>query len=250
MRTLRKRDTRIPRRPLLWLAAALLFTLPPMFRALAFWVPVLFLIALAAKFWLEPRGYRLRSIAAQLVIAGIALIAIFATYGSIRGIEPGISIVALLMSIKILEAHTAREFQVMVMVGFVLCLCGFFLSQDLAIAFSLLISFVLLLAALIQFHRGATCAFSFPIRSALKLLLQATPLIVLLFLLFPRVSTGFRFQMAQGRDAASGFSGQLSAGSSKEELAQLLKDSAELCRQLSTRWLEITGRMSVSSGEH
>jgi hypothetical protein len=36
---------------------------------------------------------------------------------------------------------------------------------------------------------------------------------------------------------------QISAGSSKEELAQLLKDSAELCRELSTRWLEITERV-------
>ena len=30
----KKRDTRIPRRPLLWLAAALLFILPPLFDAL------------------------------------------------------------------------------------------------------------------------------------------------------------------------------------------------------------------------
>jgi protein-glutamine gamma-glutamyltransferase len=213
MKTPRKRDTRIPRRPLLWLAAALIFTLPPMFRGLAFWIPVAFLVALAAKFWLEPRGYRLRSKAAQLVAAGISLIAIFATFGSLRGIDPAISIIALLMSIKILEAHTAREFQIMAMMGFVLCLCGFFLSQDLAIAFSLLIAFVLLLAALIQFHRGAGCAFGFPIRAALKLLLQATPIIILLFLLFPRFSTGFRFQVDQGRDSAAGFSGQLSAGS-------------------------------------
>src|SRR5436190_941924 len=209
----KQKDIAIPRRPLLWLAAALLFVLPPMFGALAPWVPILFLVALVTKFWMDPRGYRLRSVAMILTSAAIALISILTTYGSIQGIEPGISIIALLMSIKILEAHTAREFQVMVMVGFVLCLCGFFLSQDLAIASSLLIAFVLLLAALIQFHRGATCAFSFPIRSALKLLLQATPLIVLLFLLFPRVSTGFRFQMAQGRDAAAGFSAQLSAGS-------------------------------------
>ena len=41
----------------------------------------------------------------------------------------------------------------------------------------------------------------------------------------------------------AGIAGQLSAGSSKEELARLLKDSAELCRELSTRWLEITGRV-------
>ena len=61
----RKRDTRIPRQPLLWLAAALLFTLPPMFSGLVIWVPTLLLLSLAAKFWMEPRGYRLRFAASR-----------------------------------------------------------------------------------------------------------------------------------------------------------------------------------------
>jgi len=41
----------------------------------------------------------------------------------------------------------------------------------------------------------------------------------------------------------AGAASQLSTGSSKEEVAQLLKHSAELCRELSTRWLEITQRV-------
>src|SRR5205085_9281408 len=111
MRTLRKQDMRIPRRPLLWLTAALLFTLPPMFGGLAFWIPTLFLITLAAKFWMEPRGYRLRSITFKAVLAAVTLGAIFFSYGSFKGIEPGLTLIVVLMSLKILEAHTAREFQ-------------------------------------------------------------------------------------------------------------------------------------------
>lgn len=37
--------------------------------------------------------------------------------------------------------------------------------------------------------------------------------------------------------------GQLSAQSDKEEIAALLKDGAELCRELNSRWLEITERV-------
>ncbi len=37
--------------------------------------------------------------------------------------------------------------------------------------------------------------------------------------------------------------GQLSANSTKEEVAALLKDGAYLCRELNTRWLEITERV-------
>ena len=69
-----KRDTRIPRRPLLWLAAALLFVLPPMFDRLAVWVPTLLLSAVATKFWMEPRGYRLRFLPLKLALVVAAVV--------------------------------------------------------------------------------------------------------------------------------------------------------------------------------
>jgi protein-glutamine gamma-glutamyltransferase len=213
MKILRKQDTRIPRRPLLWLAAALLFTLPPMFGALPSWVPLLFLIALAAKFWMEPKGYRLRSLVWKLVLVALILSLLFFSYGSLRGIEPGVSLIVMLTSVKILEAHTAREFHIMIMVAWILCLCGFFLSQNLAIALCLLIAFTLLLVALIQFHRGSSSAFWPPVHTAGKLLAEAGPLIILLFLFFPRLSTGLRFQIAPQRGASAGFSDRLSPGS-------------------------------------
>ena len=37
--------------------------------------------------------------------------------------------------------------------------------------------------------------------------------------------------------------GQLSTNSTKEEIAAILKDGADLCRELNTRWLEITERV-------
>jgi protein-glutamine gamma-glutamyltransferase len=209
-----RRDRSIPRRPLLWLAAALLFTLPPMFGALVRWVPYIFLLALAIKFWMEPRGYRLRFASLKLILAAAALFAIFASYGSLKGIEPGVSLLVVLMSLKILEAHTAREFQVMVLMGWVLCLCGFFLSQDFGIAVCLLTAFALLLVALIQFHRGSSPGvFWPPLGTTCRLLVQAAPLVVFLFILFPRINTGLRFEFRAIGSATSGFSDRLSPGS-------------------------------------
>ena len=37
--------------------------------------------------------------------------------------------------------------------------------------------------------------------------------------------------------------GQLSPQSTREELAALLKDGSELCRELNTRWMEVTERV-------
>ena len=207
------KDTAIPRLPLLWLAAALLFTLPPMFGNLASWVPFLFLFALLLKFWMEPRGYRLRSTVLKLILAAVTLGAIFLSYDTLKGIEPSVSLLAVLVSLKILEAHTAREFHVVVMMAWVLCLCGFLLSQDLAIALCLLVAFVLLIAALIQFHCGSSPgAFWLPLATTFKLLAQAAPVVVLLFLLFPRINTGFWLRIGDLHTARTGFSDRLSPG--------------------------------------
>lgn len=209
-----KRDTTIPRRPLLWMTAALLFTLPPFFDSLVIWVPFVFLISLALKFWMEWMGYRLRSVVLKLVLVAIAFAAVFFSYGAVRGVEAGISLLVVLMSLKILEAHTAREFRVMVLIGWMLCLCGFFLSQDLTTALGLLLAFALLVVALVQFHQGTSPGAVWPpVRTTCKLLLQAFPLVVLLFLLFPRINTGLRFELRFLRSPNVGFSDRLSPGS-------------------------------------
>jgi protein-glutamine gamma-glutamyltransferase len=213
IRSASKRDRSIPRRPLLWMAAALVFTLPPFFDSLAIWVPSLFLLSLALKFWMEPRGYRLRSVVLKLMLVATALTAAVVTYGSARSVETGISLLVVLMSLKILEAHTAREFRVMVLIGWMLCLCGLFLSQDFTTAFCLLIAFALLVVALIQFHRGAAPGVVWPpVRTTCKLLLQASPLVVLFFLVFPRINTGLRLDLRPFRSPNTGFSDQLSPG--------------------------------------
>ena len=41
----------------------------------------------------------------------------------------------------------------------------------------------------------------------------------------------------------AGTAAQLPASASKEEVVKLLKDASDLCRELNTRWLEITQRV-------
>ena len=195
------------------MAAALVFTLPPFFDSLAIWIPWLFLLSLALKFWMEPRGYRLRSVVLKLLFVATAFTTVFISYGSVRGVEAAISLLVVLMSLKILEAQTAREFRVMVLIGWMLCLCGFFLSQDFTTALCLLIAFALLVVALIQFHRGASPGAVWPpVGTTCKLLLQASPLVVLFFFLFPRINAGLQFELRPFRAANTGFSDRLFPG--------------------------------------
>jgi transglutaminase-like putative cysteine protease len=185
-----------------------------MFGTLAIWVPSFFLLTLTLKFWMEPKGYRLRSATWKLILAVVTLAAIFFSHGSLKGIAPGVSVLVVLMSLKILEAHTAREFQVMVLIAMVLCLCGFFLAQDLAVALCLLVAFALLLVALVQFHGGPSPGkIWLPLGVTCKLLAEAAPLAVLMFLLAPRINSGLRFEIRDGDSSVPGFSDRISPGS-------------------------------------
>ena len=209
-----KDSTVIPRRSLLWLAAALLFLVPTMLGHLAIWVPPLFLAVLLAKFWMEKKDRRLRSIVWKILLTIIGLGAVIATYGSPIGMEPGVSFLVVMASLKVLEAHTARDFHVLVMVGWLLCLGGFILSQEFTVALCVLAAFILLVTALVQFHRRRAPGGAFwpPLATAGKLLLQALPLVVILFLLFPRGMGGIRLRFPGAPADSAGFSGKLSAG--------------------------------------
>ena len=46
-----------------------------------------------------------------------------------------------------------------------------------------------------------------------------------------------------GAERLAGTAAQLPASAGKEEVARLLKDASELCRELNTRWLEVTERV-------
>nr|MDQ3625443.1 DUF3488 and transglutaminase-like domain-containing protein [Verrucomicrobiota bacterium] len=142
-------------------------------------------------------------------LGGIAL-----SYRSLIGIEPGLGILMILLSLKLLETNTVRDFQVLTLLGWFLCLCGLFFSQDLAMWLYLGAICLWLTASLIVFHCGsAPKARSQGLRVALVMSLQALPIVALLFLFFPRSYAGVRFQFSPSILGATGMSDRLTPGS-------------------------------------
>ncbi|HWB60762.1 MAG TPA: DUF3488 domain-containing protein, partial [Chthoniobacteraceae bacterium] len=204
----------IPRRPMLWLTTGLLFTVPPMIGTLSAWVWAAFAAALVAKFWMERRGWRLRSVLAKLALSGCILGGVKLTYGSLGGLEPLLSLFLLYVSLKVLEAHTARDFHIQALVGWLLCLSGLFNSQNLLPGIYAITGFVLILSAVVQFHRGASSRkpVSGPLLTSGALVLRALPVVTVLFFFFPRISA-FQFHLSRRSSAQSGMSGDLKPGS-------------------------------------
>ena len=200
--------------PLVGMCLCLLLAATPLFSRVAIWAAALLLVSAGARLHMNRRAARLPSLALKVVVFGLSAGGVALTYGTMVGVEPGMSVLIVLLALKVIETNGERDFQVLALLGYFLCLCALFFSQDLLLWLYVGAVFVLITATLVRFHRGAVAGGAArPIRIAATLLLQALPIIILLFVFFPRTSTGFRFQFSRSLLGTGGMSDRLSPGS-------------------------------------
>lgn len=199
--------------PLAGLFCCLVLAAAPLFMRIAGWAVALLLLAGAGRLYLNRRGARLPSLALKVLLFACSAGGIALTYGTMLGIEPGLTVLVILVALKMIETNGERDFQVLALLGFFLCLCALFFSQDLLLWLYVGAVFVLLSGALVRFHSGERSGVARPVWTALVLLLQALPIVVLLFIFFPRTSTGFRFQFSRSLIGSGGMSDRLAPGS-------------------------------------
>ena len=198
--------------PLAAIVLGLALAAAPLFGRVSGWTTALFFAACAARLLINRPGARLPSLPVKVLLFGLGFGGILLTYGAFVGIEPGLSGLLLLVSLKLLETNTVRDFQVIALLGFFLALCALFFAQNLGLWLYVLAVFVLLTAGLVHFHRGPGA--DRPGRSVqlgAVLLLQALPLVALLFAFFPRGSRQ-SVVFTQTPVTSGGMSDQLSPG--------------------------------------
>ena len=200
--------------PLTGVCLALVLATVPLLDRVAPWAVAVFAAAILLRLLVNRQRLRLPSVPVKLALLAIGLGGVAISYGGFIGIEPGLGVLLILLSLKLLETNTVRDFQVLVLLGWFLCLCGLFFSQELSRWLYLGAVGLLLAASLIRFHLGTSGGgFARPLGLVAKLVAQALPIVVLLFLLFPRNRGDFRFQFSRSVLGVTGMSDQLSPGS-------------------------------------
>lgn len=193
-------------RDTLFLLAVIGWTVLPHLTRLPWWCVALSALVLVWRAHLALANLRLPGrmpIAALLVVA--ALLTLWSEQ-SLFGKEAGVTMLVVLMSLKTLELRARRDALVVFFLGFFLVLTHFLYSQSLLTALAMLVSVWGLLTALVLAHMpvgkpslrqaGALAA-----RSALF----GAPLMVILFMLFPRIGPLWGVpQDAMGRTGLSG----------------------------------------------
>lgn len=165
---------------------------------------------------LPDRSHRLLWVLKHL-LALSTFVVVYRSYGGVIGRDAGIAMLILLIGLKLVELRTPREFLLTAFLGFFLLITTFFYSQNLPIALAALACTVLLLVSL---HNYALPADQPSLRAQAllvgQLLLHATPLMVIAFVLFPRPASPLWQLPKDARGAVSGLSEEMSPGQLSE----------------------------------
>ncbi len=201
-----------------WLLAVALATSLPHAEHLPLWLTLIFGSLLLGRAWLWQHNARLpgRWLLAVVAIAGTAGIAWH--YRTLFGRDAGVALLVFFMALKPLELHARRDGLVIVMLGFFLLLTHYFHSQGIPTGLWLFATTILLAATLIRMHGGGPSPRRI-LADAATLVAQALPLMLVLFLLFPRVQGPL---WGLPRDAHAGLTG-LSDRMSPGSLNQLIQ---------------------------
>jgi transglutaminase-like putative cysteine protease len=202
-------------RDTLFLLAVIAWTVLPHVDHLPVWCTVLTTAVLLWRTRLAlsnaPLPSRWVLIAVLALAAGLTLW----SFKTIFGKEPGVTLAVVLMALKTLELRARRDAFVVFFLGFFLVLTHFLFSQSLPVALAMLASVWGLLTALVLAHMPVgQPSLRHASRLALRTALLGAPVMVLLFLLFPRM--GPLWGVPQDGMAKTGLSNSMRMGSVAE----------------------------------
>ena len=141
----------------------------------------------------------------RLLLLLLASLALLAQFGTLLGREAGSALLVLLLALKFLELHRPRDVTLLVFLAYFLLVVQLLFSQSLPMALYLLVTALVITTVWVEFSDpGGGRPLSDSLRLAGSMLLQAAPLMLILFLLFPRIPGPL---WSLPRDAHSGVTG-------------------------------------------
>jgi transglutaminase-like putative cysteine protease len=144
-----------------------------------------------------------------ITFAGTGGIAI--SFHTLFGREVGVTLLMLLATLKLMELRTVRDAMAIIYLALFVIITNFFYSQTIPTALYMLATLFAITGTWVQLH-GRDIALEPRLRVAATLLLQAIPLTLILFILFPRVQ-GPLWGLPQDAYSSSGLDDRMAPGS-------------------------------------
>ena len=152
------------------------------------WIPALVAVVLLARFHV---GWRHRKLPNKWLLIAVALACtagIALSYRTLYGRDVGVAMLTVMMALKVMEMNRPRDTMVVVLLAYFLVVTNFFYSQSIPTAFYMLLVVWVITATMISLqHQARRPTLVSVLRHAATMILQGIPIMLALFLLFPRV---------------------------------------------------------------
>ena len=171
-----------------WLAAVFVLACAPHLLRLPAWISALILAITGWRLYVARRNLKSPAKWLLAVIAISAAAGILFQYRTLFGRDAGVALLVVMLALKLLESRTLRDGMLLGFLGCFLLVTNFLHSQTILTALYMLGCAWLLIATLVNLqYTGAWPGWRPAVQRSGMLLAQAVPLMVILFLLFPRV---------------------------------------------------------------
>ncbi len=178
---------------------------------LPIWVSALCAVLLGWRVYLAYSGNPLPPYWLLLSITLGSVGGILISFHTLFGREAGVTLLILLAALKLLELRAARDATVVIYLACFIIITHFFYSQSIPTALYMFATLLVIMMTWVHLQTGTLTLWP-RLRIAALLLLQAIPLMLVLFVLFPRVQ-GPLWGLPQDAYASSGLDDRMSPGS-------------------------------------
>lgn len=152
------------------------------------WIPALVAVVLLARFYF---GWQHRKLPNKWLLIAVALACtagIALSYRTLYGRDVGVAILTVMMALKVMEMSRPRDTMAVVLLAYFLVVTNFFYSQSIPTALYMLLVVWVITATMIGLqHQAGRPRLGLVLRHAATIILQGVPIMLALFLLFPRV---------------------------------------------------------------
>jgi transglutaminase-like putative cysteine protease len=197
----------------LWITGCMVLVMIPHAARIPVWVAASFTILAGWRVANATRRVPLPPKWLVIVLSASMLTAVYASYGTLFGRNAGVALLAVLAGLKLLESRRLRDAYVLSALGYFLVITNFLYSQSILTGVYMMAVVLLMTATLIAFStESCELDASARLRMAAGMLLQATPIMLILFFLFPRLPGPLWGLPRDARNAVSGLSESMSPG--------------------------------------
>jgi len=200
-----------------WLLTALALAVAPQTSELPMWLTVLFAALVGWRGFLLFRDQALPPRWLLLIVALLAGAGVVIDYRTLFGRDAGVALLTAMTACKLLETRALRDGVVLVFLGYLLVMSNLLYSQEIPRVVYLLAVIIVMLTAQVLIHRQHTGLTALaPLRLTGRMVVLAVPVMLILFVLFPRIPGplwGLPKDAYQGR---TGLSDQMEPGTISE----------------------------------